>query len=60
MLKLDTSPRFNDVHLVLPELKGENIEEHFYQIGKQQSEPYKNLAMSLVTNPAPKMPEVSD
>lgn len=48
-----------DVHLVLPELKGANIEEHFYQIGQMQSQAYKELAMSLVENPAPPMPDVS-
>ncbi|XP_063697937.1 DNA polymerase subunit gamma-1, mitochondrial [Culicoides brevitarsis] len=56
-LKLETSPRFKDVQLQLPELKGANIEEHFYKIGEMQSEPYKQLALSLVSKSAPEMPK---
>lgn len=58
MLKLDTSPRFNDVHLVLPELAGSNIEDHFHHIGEMQSKSYRNLALSLVQSQAPSMPNV--
>lgn len=48
-----------NVNLTLPKLKGENIEEHFYKIAKQQIEPYEKLIATIVNSKIPKMPEVS-
>ncbi|KAJ1526298.1 hypothetical protein ONE63_009449 [Megalurothrips usitatus] len=52
--KVSTAP---DVDLKLPPLEGMNVEEHFLNIGKQQSEPYQLLLESLCS-PLPDPPSV--
>lgn len=47
--------RVPDVELQLPELEG-NIVDHFYKIGKAQSEPYAVLMDEFLKHPIPKMP----
>jgi DNA polymerase gamma 1 len=47
-----------EVDLTLPKLSGKNIEEHFYNIAKQQVESFQNLIDSLLVAEIPKMPEV--
>lgn len=49
----------DDVSLKLPALIGDNIEEHFHNIAKQQVEPYQKLIRSIVDAKIPAMPEVS-
>ncbi|XP_065209751.1 DNA polymerase subunit gamma-1, mitochondrial [Planococcus citri] len=44
-----------DVDLKLPEILNGDIEEHFYELGRQQSEPYKALTDRLLS-PIPQMP----
>uniref|UniRef100_A0A336KHX2 DNA polymerase subunit gamma-1 n=1 Tax=Culicoides sonorensis TaxID=179676 RepID=A0A336KHX2_CULSO len=55
-LKLDTSPRFPDSNIILPKMKGEDIQEHFYHIGEMQSQAYRELTRSLITNRVPPLP----
>lgn len=55
-IKLGDSPKLEDVVLKIPKLKGNNIEEHFYTIAKEQSEPYSLLIDSLVSMNFPKPP----
>lgn len=43
--------------LRLPPLLGANIEEHFMHIGREQSDPYRQLVDQLVTLVAPAMPD---
>lgn len=47
-----------EVNLKLPKLEGKNIEEHFWNIGEQQSGPYKNLLLSFVKSGLPKKPKI--
>lgn len=47
-----------DVELKLPALKGNNIEEHFFNIAQEQVDPYKKLITSLVASNIPEMPKV--
>ncbi len=49
--------RIPDVDLQLPKLFNDNLEDHFYEIGRQQSEPYKILVDKLV-GPIPPRPKV--
>lgn len=50
----------DDVNLILPKLKGNNIEEHFDIIAKEQVGPYQELVVDLIKSNIPKKPEVSD
>lgn len=45
-----------DVNLQLPEIMKGDLEYHFYELGKQQSEPYRILIDQLL-QPIPKMPK---
>lgn len=45
-----------DVKLKLPELLGNSIEEHFYQLGEKMSSKYKNLILNLIKG-IPKIPD---
>lgn len=45
-----------DVDLELPDILNGDLEHHFYELGKQQSEPYRKLVNQLV-KPIPKAPE---
>lgn len=47
----------DEVDIDLPLFEGENIEEHFQVIGKEQSEPYKNLVNNFVNKGIPKTPD---
>jgi DNA polymerase gamma 1 len=53
------TPALPDVNLKLPKLHGSNIEEHFYNISKQQVGQYQSLIDSIVTSNLPIMPKVS-
>lgn len=53
------TPLLPDVDLKIPKLTGKNIEEHFYNIAKQQVESYQNLIDMIITADIPKMPEVN-
>uniref|UniRef100_A0A182W543 DNA polymerase subunit gamma-1 n=1 Tax=Anopheles minimus TaxID=112268 RepID=A0A182W543_9DIPT len=46
-----------DVELKLPTLRGANIEEHFYAIAEEQSEPYRR-AVEQLPRTTPTMPSV--
>lgn len=48
-----------DVDLKLPKLNGKNIEEHFYNIAKDQVRDYELLVKTIVKSPIPPMPKVS-
>lgn len=52
------TPLLPDVELKIPKLTGKNIEEHFYNIAKQQVEAYQNLISLILTADVPKLPEV--
>lgn len=41
----------------MPPLSGTNIQEHFYEIAKQQSEPYRRLVDSFIKTDIPLMPK---
>lgn len=47
-----------DVELKLPELQGKDVIEHFYNIGEQQSAPYRALLTKLATCCIPEPPKV--
>ncbi|KAL9929746.1 DNA polymerase gamma, catalytic subunit tam isoform 1-T1 [Glossina fuscipes fuscipes] len=47
-IEVDCVERLKDVNIKLPPLKGNNIERHFYQIGKDQVKPYEDLLIPLV------------
>ncbi|XP_055844521.1 DNA polymerase subunit gamma-1, mitochondrial [Episyrphus balteatus] len=49
-IDIGTNTKMKDVQLKLPPLRGQNIEEHFMTIGKEQSEPYRLLIQSLLKN----------
>lgn len=53
MSKLEEVP---DVKLNLPKLIGENISEHFFNIGEEQSAPYRELLKTLMVD-LPKLPK---
>lgn len=55
-IKLGNSPKLEDVTLKLPKLLGENVEEHFYHIAKEQSEPYRVLLETLIDTDYPQPP----
>ena len=40
----------------LPPLNGQNIEEHFYKIGQEYAEQYKQLIDQTINNEFPQMP----
>ena len=40
----------------LPPLRGQNIEEHFYNIGKEYSDQYKQLIENVINEEFPRMP----
>lgn len=47
-----------DISIKLPKLKGKNIEDHFWIIGNEQSEPYKKLMCNFIQNGIPDVPQV--
>nr|XP_014090716.2 DNA polymerase subunit gamma-1, mitochondrial [Bactrocera oleae] len=47
-IDVNSTDHLPDVKLKLPRLHGKNIEEHFYNIAKEQVEPYEKLMNSLV------------
>lgn len=51
-----TLDKMPDVELQLPQIDG-NIVDHFYKIGKEQSEPYAVLMDEFLKHPTPKMPK---
>ncbi|XP_048481376.1 DNA polymerase subunit gamma-1, mitochondrial [Plutella xylostella] len=46
-----------DVELKLPELKGKDVVEHFYNIGEEQSRAYRELLEKLVSCDLPPLPK---
>lgn len=54
------TPMMDDINLILPKLKGNNIEEHFDIIAKEQVGPYQELVVGLIKSNIPKKPEVGD
>ena len=58
-LQIEDAPKLPQVDLKLPPLRGQNIEEHFYQIANEQSESYKDLVNSLVLSSIIPLPKVS-
>ncbi|KYN00492.1 DNA polymerase subunit gamma-1, mitochondrial [Cyphomyrmex costatus] len=54
-INVEDATRLPDVNLKLPVLEGKDIEEHFYNIGKAQAEPYLKI-ISDIMNDIPKMP----
>ncbi|KAI8441128.1 hypothetical protein MSG28_009380 [Choristoneura fumiferana] len=51
------NPVMPDVELELPELQGKDVVEHFYNIGEQQSAPYRDLLTKLATCCIPEPPK---
>lgn len=52
-LKMNTSPRFEDIDLKLPKMHGQSIEDHFQYIAEQQCKSYRSLIKTLMTDPSP-------
>lgn len=48
-----------DVILKLPELQGEDVVEHFFNIGEKQSAPYRELLKILAISDLPPLPKVN-
>ncbi|XP_013141106.1 PREDICTED: DNA polymerase subunit gamma-1, mitochondrial [Papilio polytes] len=46
-----------DVKLKLPKLEGNDIEEHFYNIGEKQCAPYRTLLNKLAVSKLPPLPK---
>ncbi|KPJ19301.1 DNA polymerase subunit gamma-1, mitochondrial [Papilio machaon] len=46
-----------DVELKLPKLEGNDIKEHFYNIGERQSAPYRTLLNKLAKSKLPPLPK---
>ncbi len=46
-----------NVNLQLPNLHGQNIDEHFRHIAKEQAKPYLSLIQELVTEKVPRLPK---
>lgn len=55
-IEIGTTPPLADVNVKLPPFRGANLIEHFYEIAKEQSQPYRNLVESLVNKEPPPMP----
>ncbi|WWC69737.1 uncharacterized protein I206_103680 [Kwoniella pini CBS 10737] len=45
-----------EINFDLPPLQGNNIRDHFYNIGKQTAEPYLSMAREFINSDLPKMP----
>ncbi|CAG9765430.1 unnamed protein product [Ceutorhynchus assimilis] len=56
-IMVDSSTILPEVDFKLPPLKGKNIEEHFWNIGQEQTENYKKLVIDLIENKIPEPPE---
>ncbi|XP_011197773.2 DNA polymerase subunit gamma-1, mitochondrial [Bactrocera dorsalis] len=57
-IDVNSTDHLPDVKLKLPKLHGKNIEEHFYNIAKEQVDPYEKLLNSLVScKKLPKRPQ---
>lgn len=54
-IKVADATRLPDVNLKLPPLEGKDIEEHFYNIGKAQTEPYLKIINDVMKD-IPEMP----
>lgn len=52
------TPLLPEVDLKLPKLSGKNIEEHFYNIAKQQVKGFQNLIKTFISTDIPEMPKV--
>ncbi|KAJ0172784.1 hypothetical protein K1T71_011923 [Dendrolimus kikuchii] len=46
-----------DVEIKLPKLEGEDVVEHFYNIGEKQAAPYRNLLKKLASSKLPPLPK---
>lgn len=55
-MKTDECSLLDDVDMDLPPLEGKNLEEHFYNIGKEQVEPYLKIINTMVKE-IPEMPK---
>ncbi|XP_046436001.1 DNA polymerase subunit gamma-1, mitochondrial [Neodiprion fabricii] len=55
-INVEDSTRLEDVLMKLPTLEGKNLEEHFYNIGKAQVEPYLKIINNIVKE-IPEMPK---
>jgi len=52
------SPVIKQKDFILPKLQGNNIEEHFYNIGAKHSYPYRDYAKDLSTATLPPQPDI--
>ncbi|XP_076224303.1 DNA polymerase gamma, catalytic subunit tam [Nomia melanderi] len=55
-IKTTDASRLPNVDLKLPQLEGNDIEQHFYNIGRAQVEPYLAIVKRIIKN-IPKMPD---
>lgn len=55
-IKIEDATRLPEVDLKLPPLEGNDIEQHFYNIGKEQIKPYVAIIKDIIKN-IPKMPD---
>ncbi|XP_039436340.1 DNA polymerase subunit gamma-1, mitochondrial [Culex pipiens pallens] len=56
-IPLDNPDIRPDVDFRLPQLKGVGIEEHFFNIAREQSKPYRDLLEALVRGEVPSIPK---
>lgn len=57
-IELDKSPKFEHVNIKLPPFNGNNLVEHFYNIAKEQVEPYEKLINIILQKPVPSRPKI--
>ncbi|XP_026669505.1 DNA polymerase subunit gamma-1, mitochondrial isoform X2 [Ceratina calcarata] len=55
-IKTDEASRLRDVDIKIPPLEGDDIEQHFYNIGKAQIKPYIKLVKDIMED-IPPMPQ---
>lgn len=55
MIRTSDTPTLADVNFKIPPFIGNDIIEHFYNIGEEQAKPYRDLVFNLLQN-MPKMP----
>ncbi|XP_073985436.1 DNA polymerase gamma, catalytic subunit tam isoform X2 [Rhodnius prolixus] len=47
----------SEIDITLPKLAGNNVEEHFWNIGNEQAGPYKELVLEFIKQGIPKAPK---
>ncbi|XP_003702316.2 DNA polymerase gamma, catalytic subunit tam [Megachile rotundata] len=56
-IKVEDATRLPEVDIKLPPLEGDNIEDHFYNIGNAQIKPYVDIIKQIFMGNIPEMPK---